>query len=263
MRPVALTVAGSDSSGGAGIQADLKVFHQLGVYGASALALVTAQNSREIMRVELLPPSLLEAQIAAVCGDFAVAAVKTGALGSAPLVEAAVRGLGRCPERPVVVDPVIESSGGVPLLAAEGVAVLRRELLPLADLVTPNLPEAELLLGTELRDPGQWEVGARALRELGAGAVLIKGGHGARGECADLFFDGGVSRWLRSPRHPGRHTHGTGCAYAAAITAYVARGMGLFAAVTRAHAFVARAIAGAPGLGGGAGPIDHWASAPP
>jgi len=256
---VALSIAGSDSGGGAGIQADLKTFHQLGVYGTSAVSLVTAQNTLGVRAMESVTPALLEAQIDAVCSDLPVAAIKTGALGSATLVEAAVRALARGPSVPVVVDPVMLAKSGDPLLDADGVIALRQQLLPRAALITPNLPETEWLLGERLTSDEKRERAARALCELGAHAALIKGGHEEGPECADLLYEGNTARWYRAPRIETRHTHGTGCTYSAAITAYLARGLALSEAVGRAHQFVARAIAGAPGLGAGSGPIDHWA----
>ncbi len=260
MRHVALSIAGSDSSGGAGVQADIKTFHQLGVYGATAVTLLTAQNTTGVKALELVSVSMLEAQIEAVCSDLPVAAAKTGALGSGELVAATARALRRFPPTPLVVDPVMISQHGSRLLEEDGIEALRRELFPLASLVTPNLPEAELLLGGHLRSETERERGARALHELGAGAALITGGHCAGDECADVLFDGAGFRWFRAPRRDTPHTHGTGCTYSAAITAYLARGESLIDAVGRAHGFVAGAIAGAPGLGRGAGPLDHWAS---
>lgn len=259
MHRVVLSIAGSDSGGGAGIQADLKTFHQLGVFGTSAVTLVTAQNSLGVRAFEPVTPELLEAQIDAVCSDFPVVGIKTGALGSAALVQAAVRGLARGPRVPLVVDPVVLAKSGDPLLDADGVVALRRLLLPRAFLITPNLPEAEWLLGEQLASESKRERAARAFCELGAGAALIKGGHETGPECADLLYDGRQMRWYRAPRIETRHTHGTGCTYSAAITAYLARGDALPDAVARAHAFVGRAIAGAPGLGAGSGPLDHWA----
>jgi hydroxymethylpyrimidine/phosphomethylpyrimidine kinase len=261
VRCVALSIAGSDSSGGAGIQADLKTFHQLGVYGASAVTLLTAQNTTGVKALELASVSMVEAQIEAVFSDLPVAAAKTGALGSADLVAAAARTLRRFPRTPLVVDPVMISKHGSRLLEQNGVEALRRELFPLASLVTPNLPEAELLLGERLASEAERERGAQALQQLGAGAALITGGHAAGDECADVLFDGSGFRWFRAPRRHTPHTHGTGCTYSAAITAYLARGEALVDAVGRAHTFIANAIAGAPGLGQGAGPVDHWASA--
>ncbi len=256
---IALTIAGSDSGGGAGIQADLKTFHQHGVYGTSAITLVTAQNSVGVQSVELLPAGMVRAQIESVAGDFRPAAVKTGALGSVEIVEAVAAEISRHGLRPLVVDPVLVSKHGDPLLAARAIDALRCALLPLATLLTPNLPEvAALLGGGALESERDIEAAARALLALGPGAVLIKGGHAAGPEAADLLFDGRTVTWLRAPRVETRHTHGTGCSYSAAITARLARGESLGAAVAAAKQWLTRAIATAPGLGRGHGPINHW-----
>jgi len=260
---IALTIAGSDSGGGAGIQADLKTFHQLGVYGTSAVTLVTAQNTLGVQRVDLLPAAAVTAQIDAVAADLRPAAVKTGALGAAPVVEAVAAASLRHQLRPLVVDPVMISKHGDPLLASDAVDALRRALLPRATLLTPNLPEAAALLGGgALEREADIEAAARALAALGPAAVLVKGGHGTGPEVADLLFADGACLWLRSPRIATRHTHGTGCTYSAAITARLARGDDLASAVRTAKEWLARAIASAPGLGAGHGPVDYWASAP-
>jgi hydroxymethylpyrimidine/phosphomethylpyrimidine kinase len=258
--PIALTVAGSDSGGGAGIQADLKTFHRHGVYGTSAVTLVTAQNTRGVARVDLLPAGAIAAQIDAVAADLRPAATKTGALGGAEGVAAVAAALARHALRPLVVDPVMIAKHGDPLLAADAVEALRRRLLPQATLLTPNLPEAAALLGGgALEREADVEAAARALVALGPAAVLVKGGHGEGTEVADLLLAGGETLWLRAPRLATRHTHGTGCSYAAAITARLAHGDDLARAVRTAHAWLARAIATAPGLGGGHGPVNHWA----
>ena len=259
---VALTVAGSDSSGAAGVQADLKTFHQLGVYGTSAVTLVSAQHAGGVDAVQPVAPEVLAAQIAAVCGEFAVGALKTGALGSAENVAATAAALRRCAHGPVVVDPVLRSTSGDALLASGGVEALRDELLGAADLVTPNLLEVEVLLGTRPGSASEVEGATRALCALGPRAALVKGGHGDGDECADYFYDGAEGHWLRARRRETPHTRGTGCTYAAAIAAFLARGVALRDAVRRAHGFVQRAIAGAPGarpVSGARGPLDHWA----
>jgi hydroxymethylpyrimidine/phosphomethylpyrimidine kinase len=260
--PVVLTIAGSDSGGGAGIQADVKTFHHFGVYGTSALTLVTAQNTTGVARVEVLAPDLVTAQIDAAATDFAVAATKTGALGSAALVAAVAAAVARQRLAPLVVDPVMISKHGKPLLDADAVRALAAELLPHATLVTPNRPEAERLAGGAIATERDAIEAARALVARGAGAVLVKGGHGEGEEVADLLFAAGAATWLRAPRIATPHTHGTGCSYSAAITARLAHGDALEAAVRTAHAWIARAIASAPGLGHGQGPIDHWAPLP-
>ena len=256
---IALTIAGSDSGGGAGIQADLKTFHHFEVYGTSALTLITAQNTVGVQRVALLAPDLVVAQIDAVATDFAVAAAKTGALGSAATVAAVAEAVARHRIPNLVVDPVMISKHGHTLLDADAVDALRTALLPRAALLTPNLPEAAALVGGELATERDIENAARALHASGASAVLVKGGHGARDEVADLLFDGRICTWLRAPRQHTPHTHGTGCTYAAAITARLALGDDLANAVRTAHAWLARAIATAPGFGHGQGPVNHWA----
>jgi hydroxymethylpyrimidine/phosphomethylpyrimidine kinase len=258
-RPIALTIAGSDSGGGAGIQADLKTFHHFEVYGTSALTLITAQNTIGVQRVALLAPDLVVAQIDSVANDFAVAAAKTGALGSAAIVAAVAEAVLRHRIAKLVVDPVMISKHGHALLDADAVDALRRALLPRAALLTPNLPEAAALVGGELATERDIENAARALHASGASAVLVKGGHGAGDEVADLLFDGRSCTWLRAPRQQTPHTHGTGCTYSAAITARLALGDDLAHAVRTAHAWLARAIATAPGLGHGQGPVNHWA----
>jgi hydroxymethylpyrimidine/phosphomethylpyrimidine kinase len=257
--PVALTIAGSDSGGGAGIQADLKSFQRHGVFGTTAITLITAQNSTGVARVELLAPDLVAAQIDAVASDFPIAAAKTGALGSAAIVAAVAERVARHGLAPLVVDPVMISKHGHALLDADAVSALAGALLPHATLVTPNLPEAAALAGGAIECEAQAIEAARAIAAHGARAVLIKGGHAHGAECADLLWCDGAAHWLRSPRIDTPHTHGTGCTYAAAITARLAHGDALADAVRTAHAWLARAIASAPGLGRGCGPLNHWA----
>lgn len=230
------------------------------MYGTSAVTLVTAQNTVGVTRVDLLPPAAVTAQIDALAADLRPAAVKTGALGHAAGVEATAEAIARHGLRPLVVDPVMLSKHGDPLLAGDAVDALRRRLLPLATLLTPNLPEAAALLGGgALERAADVEAAARALAALGPAAVLVKGGHGAGPEVADLLLAGGACLWLRAPRVETRHTHGTGCTYSAAITARLARGDDLVTAVRAAKEWLARAIATAPGLGRGHGPVNHWA----
>lgn len=257
MRPVAMTIAGSDPSGGAGIQADLKTFHQFGVYGEAAITLVTVQNSERFGRVMVLPPELIAEQIAAVLEDMPPAAVKTGALGSAEAARAVARALGGT-SMPLVVDPVLASTHG-PLLSAHiTVEAIVRDLLPRAALITPNLPEAEILSGVAIREPSDVRAAALRLRELGARAVLIKGGHG-EGPATDVLLDGEEWREFPAARLETRHTHGTGCTYSAAITAGLAHGLALADAVARAKQYISEAIRTAPGLGRGHGPVNHHA----
>jgi hydroxymethylpyrimidine/phosphomethylpyrimidine kinase len=257
--PTALTIAGSDSAGGAGIQADLKTFHRFGVYGTCAVTLVTAQNTLGVSRVQLLEPDVVAAQIAAVVDDIGVDAAKTGALGSGRLVRvvAGAAARGRLPR--LVVDPVLVSKHGARLLDAEGALALREELLPLATLATPNLHEASVLLGERVETETDMVEAARALHRLGPAAVLVTGGHLAGPHAVDVLYDGRELVRLCGPRHETPHTHGTGCALSAAITARLALGDDLLRAVRVAKEFVARAIVRAPGLGGGNGPLDLWA----
>jgi hydroxymethylpyrimidine/phosphomethylpyrimidine kinase len=252
MRAAALTIAGSDPSGGAGIQADLKTFHQFGVYGEAAITLITVQNTAGVSRVETLPVDLVLQQIAAVLEDIPPAAAKTGALGSVEMVEAVARAAADW-KFPLIIDPVMCSKHGAPLLFDDAVEALRKELLPRAALVTPNIPEARALTGTDdIREA------ARRLHAMGARAVLIKGGHGS-GCAIDLLFDGARFLELPASRIDTRHTHGTGCTLSAAITAGLASGLELRRAVARAKRFIQEAIRTSPGLGRGCGPVNHHA----
>ena len=261
MPPVALTIAGSDPSGGAGIQADLKTFHQFGVYGEAVLTLLTVQNTLRVSCVETLPASLVIGQLAAVLEDIPPLAAKTGALGSAEIV-LAVAHAARTFTFPLVVDPVMVSKHGQPLLPAAAAAAVREQLIPAATLVTPNIPEAEALTGIAIRSLDEMRRAAGRLRELGARAVLIKGGHLAGADSSDLFFDGSLWREFPAPRIDTRHTHGTGCTYSAAITAGLALQLAPVDAVARAKAFIHEAIRTNPGIGHGCGPVNHFASLP-
>ena len=251
---VALTIAGSDPSGGAGIQADLKTFHQFGVYGEAVITLIAVQNTTRAGRVETIEPQLVREQLEAVLEDIPPHAAKTGALGSAEIVHAVARSL---PEKglPLVVDPVLAGKHGQPL-AGSAAKTMVDELFPRAALITPNVPEAELLSGIAIRGPDELRCAAERLRNLGAPAVLIKGGH-REGPAIDLLLDAGGWHEFRAPRLEARHTHGTGCTYSAAITAGLALGMPLPAAVERAKQYIQEAIRTAPGLGQGCGPVNH------
>lgn len=255
MIPIALTIAGSDPGGGAGIQADLKTFHQLGVYGTSAITLVTVQNTVRVSRVETLDPALVVEQIRAVLEDLPPQAAKTGALGGAEIIEAVASIDFGCP---LVVDPVMISKHGAPLIAAEARTVLRRLLVPRASLLTPNAEEAADLAGIEVRDIETMREAARRIVGLGAHAVLVKGGH-ISGDATDVLFDGSDFLELRAPRVETRHTHGTGCSCSAAITAWLARGCSLADSVRGAKSWISEAIRTNPGLGAGYGPLNHWA----
>jgi len=257
--PAALTIAGSDSGGGAGIQADIKTFSALGVYGASALTAVTAQNTRAVTGVAQLSPEIVTAQIDAVLDDIAVGAVKTGMLGGPEVIRAVAA---RLPGGlPVVVDPVMVAKSGAVLLAEEAVAALGAEMLPRAALLTPNLPEAATLLGEPEADgPGAMEAQGRRLMAMGPRAVLMKGGHGQGQTCVDLLVTrDGVLR-LEAARIATRNTHGTGCSLSAAIAAGLARGRRLEDAVRAAHGWLQGAIraADALGIGQGRGPVHHF-----
>ncbi len=251
-----LTIAGSDPSGGAGIQADLKTFHQFGVYGTSVITLVTVQNTTRVSRVEVLPPDLVTEQIRAVLDDIPPQAAKTGALGSREIVEAVARLAGDF-QFPLVVDPVMISKHGKPLMAQEAFEALRTLLLPKAYLITPNLHEASALTGFRVDDRPGMQRAAEAILRMGAKAVLVKGGH-LEGDANDLLLAGGVVFELPGARIDTLHTHGTGCTYSAAITACLALGLPLGIAITRAKEFIAEAIRTAPGLGAGAGPVNHF-----
>ncbi len=256
---VALTIAGSDSGGGAGIQADLKTFQRFGAYGTSAVTLVTAQNTVGVRGVELLPPEFVVQQIAAVMEDFDVGAAKTGALGSAGIIEAVAAALEEHAPAHLVVDPVMISKHGDSLLDPSAVDALKAHLLPRASLVTPNLHEAGALLGRPVASEAEMRDAARAVFDLGAAAALVKGGHLPGGEAVDLLYSGSEFVRFAAPRIDTPHTHGTGCTYSAAIVALLARGETLQGAVREAIAFISRAISAAPGIGHGQGPVDHSA----
>ncbi len=252
----ALTIAGSDSGGGAGIQADLKTFAAHGVFGLTAITAVTAQNTVMVSRVLPLPPDMVVAQIDAVVSDFSISATKIGMLATADIARAVAAALRRHALPHLVLDPVMVATGGARLLDDEAVAILRTHLLPLADVVTPNLPEAEALTGRRVASIDDLRPAAIRLVELGARAVIVKGGH-LTGPAVDLVYDGQTFTSLHADRVGGRHTHGTGCTFSAAIAAQLARGDTLLDAARAAKAYVTGAIEHAPGLGHGAGPLGH------
>ncbi len=257
MIAVALTIAGSDPSGGAGIQADLKTFHQFGVYGEAVITLLTVQNTVAVRRVEIMPGKLVADQIESVVSDIPPHAAKTGALGSLEVVQAvalAASGFAF----PLVVDPVMISKHGAPLMAADACRGVLAELVPRAFLITPNLPEAEALTGLRVNDVESMRTAAQRLRELGARNVLIKGGH-LDGRAVDvLLTDDGLEEFA-AERIDTPNTHGTGCTYSAAITAGLAKGLSLRNAVRAGKAFISEAIRTNPGLGHGSGPVNHHA----
>ena len=257
MTPVALTIAGSDPSGGAGIQADLKTFHQFGVYGEAVITLLTVQNTRRVSRVAIMDPALVREQIEAVLEDIPPGAIKTGALGDARVIGVVAAFTFAVP---LVVDPVMISKHGTALIASEAVEALRTELLPRATLVTPNIAEAEALTGLPVTTMDEARRAAAALLAMGPRAVLIKGGHFTTTATDLLVTNAGVERIYPAARIDTRHTHGTGCTYSAAIAAELAKGAELSEAVARAQAYITRAIATNPGLGGGSGPVNHHAA---
>jgi hydroxymethylpyrimidine/phosphomethylpyrimidine kinase len=258
-RARALTIAGSDSGGGAGIQADLKTFSALGVYGMTAITAVTVQNTQGVAGYEPVAADVVAAQIRAVATDIGVDGAKTGMLANADIVEAVADAVAEVGLPNLVVDPVSVSKHGHALLAPDAVGALRRRILPLATLVTPNLPEASVLAGREVGSRDDMLRAAEALLTTGAGAVLVKGGHLDDGgsEAADLFQDATRSEWLTAERLDTPHTHGTGCTLAAAIAAHLALGSELFEAARAGKAFVTEAIRHALAIGGGIGPVDQ------
>jgi len=266
---IALTIAGSDSGGGAGLQADLKTFHQFGVFGTSVVTAVTAQNTVGVRAWQGLPPELVTRQIDALADDLPPLAVKSGMLGSAELVEAVADGIARRRLPRYVLDPVMVATSGDRLLERAAERLIAERLVPLATLVTPNLDEAAILVGDRVTAPDDMERAGRALLKLGAQAALVKGGHlpreeeGEGDEIVDvLVMDGAVRRFTHT-RLDTTSTHGTGCTLSAAIAAGLAHGRPLERAVEDALDFVHRAIAAAPGLGHGHGPLNHFVPAPP
>jgi len=255
--PIALTIAGSDSGGGAGIQADLKAFSALGVYGASVLTAVTAQNTTAVTAVHEIPADVVAAQIDAVLGDLDVKAIKIGMLFSPAIIDVVAERLARF-DGPVVLDPVMIAKSGDALLQEEAVAAMTARLLPRADLLTPNLPEAAKLLGIAEMDL-DLEVHGAALRDMGPKAILMKGGHAAGDICTDVLV-GDVTREFSAPRVATRNTHGTGCTYSASIAAGLAKGLTMQDAVQTAHSYLSAAIRAADELniGAGHGPVHHF-----
>jgi len=259
--PIALTIAGSDSSGGAGIQADLKTFAAFGVYGASVITALTAQNTSGVSGIHLVPSEFVTAQIDAVFADLRVDAVKIGMVARPAIIEVIVAGIARWSPRNVVLDPVMVATSGDRLLEPDAVRALRMKLIPRASLITPNLPEAAALLDEPLAEsPALIESQGKRLLELGCPAVLIKGGHGLGAESVDyLVRDSGVVG-LRAPRIATRNTHGTGCSLSSAIAAELAMGQEMETAVRNAKAWLTGAIAAADrlGVGHGHGPVHHF-----
>ena len=253
-----LVIAGSDSGGGAGIQADIKTITALGAYAATAITALTAQNTLGVHGVLPVPPAFIRQQIEVVMGDIGADVVKIGMLGDTATIEAVAEALGAYARGvPVVLDPVMVAKGGQALLAQQAVAELRRLLLPGAAVLTPNLPEAEALTGMRIRTEAEMRPAAKALLAMGVSAVLLKGGHLDSDTVVDLLAQPDGMEAFAAPRITTRHTHGTGCTTASAVAAGLAQGLSLRVAVLRARAYVRAAIAAAPGLGQGHGPLDH------
>ena len=252
-----LVIAGSDSGGGAGIQADIKTITALGAYAATAVTALTAQNTLGAQGVLPVPPDFLRLQIASVLDDLGADAIKTGMLVDLPTVEAVCDALAARPRLPVVVDPVMVAKSGLTLLDAPAVAAVKRRLLPFAALLTPNVPEAEAMTGMAIRDAATMRYAAEVLLTLGVPAVLLKGGHLPGETVIDLLATENGVETVEYPRIATRHTHGTGCTLASAIAAGLAQGMALGDAVRRARRYVQAAITAAPGFGAGHGPLNH------
>jgi hydroxymethylpyrimidine/phosphomethylpyrimidine kinase len=255
--PKALTIAGSDSSGGAGVQADLKTFSAYRVFGMSVITAVTAQNSLGVQAVEWLPPSLVARQLASVLEDLGTDAAKCGMLGSAAIVEAVAAGLRAHPVERLVVDPVMAATSGDALLEPDAVGKVTSSLLPLALVVTPNLPEAEALAGMPVSNRADMEEAARRIHKLGPRNVLVKGGH-LKGAAVDLLYNGREFTAFQAPRIESDNTHGTGCTFSAAIAAGLAQGRPLVEAIRDAKAYVTRAIREGFSVGSGAGALRHF-----
>jgi hydroxymethylpyrimidine/phosphomethylpyrimidine kinase len=257
----ALTIAGSDSGGGAGIQADLKTFAACGVYGTSAITAVTAQNTLGVTAWEPVSTELVIAQIEAIAGDIPPAAVKTGMLATAAIVEAVAASIEGLDLPNLVVDPVMIAKGGDRLLREDAVAALKTHLLKLAEVLTPNIPEAEVLVGSRIATEADMRAAARRIRSLGPSVVVVKGGHlydPAHHDVVDIVCTPHVEFALRGPRIATVHTHGTGCTFAAAIAAFLALDRGVEDAIREARSYLQGAIQHAPGLGAGQGPLNHF-----
>ncbi len=262
MIPIALTIAGSDSSGGAGIQADLKTFSALGVYGASVITALTAQNTRGVRAIHAVPGDFIASQLDAVLDDLDVKAIKIGMVGGSDAAQAIAERLARVKGIPIVLDPVMIATSGDPLLEEDAETILRERLIPLADLITPNLEEAARLLGDTSAAAGESEMTDQAMRllSLGSNAVLIKGGHGHGAEAVDILWDGVMQTRFAAPRVKTENTHGTGCTLASAIAAELAKGLSLQEACASAKVFLSGALAYAKFLevGEGSGPVHHF-----
>jgi hydroxymethylpyrimidine/phosphomethylpyrimidine kinase len=257
-----LTIAGSDSGGGAGIQADLKTFSALGCYGMSVITALTAQNTRGVTGIHPIPASFAAEQMSAVLEDIGADAVKIGMLYSAELIEVIAGQLSALGAKNIVLDPVMVAQSGDKLLQDEAIEAIRKHLMPLADVVTPNIPEARVLLDRNLKDLDDMQTGAKDLAELGSQSILIKGGHLSEGDSTDLLYLAGEDRFvvLKAERIETRNNHGTGCTLSSAIASYMARGCGIEEAVGKAKIYISEAIeAGANyKIGQGYGPVHHF-----
>ena len=261
--PIALTIAGSDSGGGAGIQADLKTFSALGVHGTTALTCITAQNPRRVRVIQPCRPGMVRDQIEAILEELPPAAVKTGMLYSAEIIRVVVESFKKNRRPPLIVDPVMISTSGSRLLKPTAIRLLKSALLPLATLVTPNLDEATILTGRHLKSPEDLRWAARKIHEQSGCAALVKGGHLRNSkEAVDIFFDGANELLLTAPFVKSVHTHGTGCTYSAAITGYLARDYALPEAVVRAKEFISQAIAQTQQIGKHSVLNSFWQTAP-
>lgn len=257
MRGRVLIIAGSDSGGGAGIQADIKTVTALGGYAATAVTAVTVQNTKGVTGIHAIPPGTISAQILSVLQDIGADTIKTGMLASVVVIEAVMSALAHTHTIPLIVDPVMVAKGGASLLDTDAVAALKRLVLPRATLITPNLPEAEALTGRTIETPQAMREAVKHLLDLGPGAVLLKGGHLPGDDIIDIYAGPeGTQEW-HATRIATRHTHGTGCTLASAIATGLAQAMNAIDSITRARAYVRRAIETAPGLGQGHGPLNH------
>ncbi|PJG86033.1 bifunctional hydroxymethylpyrimidine kinase/phosphomethylpyrimidine kinase [Conservatibacter flavescens] len=260
--PQALTIAGSDSGGGAGIQADLKTFQMRRVFGTSAITAITAQNTLGVFDIHSIPLTTIESQLKAIAEDFSISAHKIGMLGTVETIECVANCLRQYDFGMLVLDPVMIAKGGAPLLKNNAIDALRQQLLPLADVITPNLPEAEALTGIVINDQRAVEKAARQLQEWGVKTVVIKGGHSQNSQsavCSDWVFTPTEQFTFESPRFPTRHTHGTGCTFSACITAELAKGNSIYDSIQTAKAFISAAISQPLNIGQGHGPTNHWA----
>lgn len=253
----ALTIAGSDSGAGAGIQADLKTFAALGVYGTSVITAITAQNTMGVSRIFELPPDMVAAQIDALIKDIGTDALKTGMLANSAIIEVVAEKIREYRLQNLVLDPVLIATGGAVLLSEDAIETLRSRLIPLATIVTPNLPEAERLTGIALTDSRGVKEAAKRIIAMGARSVVIKGGH-RRGPALDIFYDGKAFREVSALRVPTRNTHGTGCTYSAAIVANLAKGVKLEKAIIQAKRYITQAIREGFAIGSGPGPVHHF-----